>query len=101
HAGFNDWQAAGDAVSLVYTPAAMRFRGVPVMTNTPPRGPQRGPGQNQIAAAVEPLLDKAARELGVDRLEIRRINAPDSSALYGARQAGVTSAHLPEALAMG
>src|SRR5690606_38471494 len=68
HAGFNDWQAAADAVSLVYTPPAMRFRGVPVLTNTPPRGPQRGPGQNQIAAAVEPLIDKAARELGIDRL---------------------------------
>ena len=40
------------------------FRGVPVLTNTPPRGPQRGPGQNQIAAAVEPLIDKAAKQLG-------------------------------------
>lgn len=101
HAGFNDWQAAGDAVSLVYTPEAMRFRGVPVMTNTPPRGPQRGPGQNQIAAAVEPLLDKAARELGVDRLEIRRLNAPDDATRFGARQVGVTSAHLKEALEIG
>src|SRR5690606_18979456 len=101
HAGFNDWQAAADAVSLVYTPPAMRFRGVPVLTNTPPRGPQRGPGQNQIAAAVEPLIDKAARELGIDRLEIRRVNAPDSSARFGARQGGVTSAHLREALEMG
>src|SRR5690606_20106931 len=97
HAGFNDWQAAADAVSLVYTPPAMRFRGVPVLTNTPPRGPQRGPGQNQIAAAVEPLIDKAARELGIDRLEIRRVNAPDSSARFGARQGGVTSARLQEA----
>ena len=42
----------------------MRFRGVPVITNTPPRGAQRGPGQNQIAAAIEPLIDKAARQLG-------------------------------------
>ena len=101
HAGFNDWQAAADAVSLVYTPPAMRFRGVPVLTNTPPRGPQRGPGQNQIAAAVEPLIDKAARELGIDRLEIRRVNAPDSSARFGARQGGVTAAQLREALEMG
>ena len=61
--GFDDWLSAADAVSLVYTPPAMRFRGVPVLTNTPPRGPQRGPGQNQIAAAVEPLIDKAARQL--------------------------------------
>jgi len=101
HAGFNDWQAAAEAVSLVYTPPAMRFRGVPVMTNTPPRGPQRGPGQNQIAAAVEPLIDKAARQLGVDRLDIRRINAPDSSTRFGPRQGGVTSAHLKEALEIG
>ena len=59
--GFNDWTSAAEAVSLVYQPPAMRFRGVPVLTNTPPRGPQRGPGQNQIAAAVEPLIDKAAQ----------------------------------------
>ena len=59
--GFNDWLSAAEAVSIVYQPPAMRFRGVPVLTNTPPRGPQRGPGQNQIAAAVEPLIDKAAQ----------------------------------------
>ena len=70
--GFNDWLSAADAVSIVYQPAAMRFRGVPVMTNTPPRGPQRGPGQNQIAMAIEPIIDKAARQLGLDRVEIRR-----------------------------
>ena len=37
--------SAAEAVSLVYQPAAMRFRGVPVLTNTPPRGPQRGPAR--------------------------------------------------------
>jgi CO/xanthine dehydrogenase Mo-binding subunit len=72
-----------------------------VLTNTPPRGPQRGPGQNQIAAAVEPLIDKAARQLGVDRLAIRRINAPDNAAKIGSMQGGVTSAHLREALDQG
>jgi CO/xanthine dehydrogenase Mo-binding subunit len=99
--GFNDWLSAADAVSLVYQPPAMRFRGVPVLTNTPPRGPQRGPGQNQIAAAIEPLIDKAARQLGVDRVAIRRINAPDNSAKIGAMQGGVTSAYLREALDRG
>jgi xanthine dehydrogenase molybdenum-binding subunit len=101
NAGFSDYTSAADAVSIVYTPTAMRFRGIAVMTNTPPRGPQRGPGQNQIATAIEPLIDKAARELGIDQLAIRRINAPDSSWRYGARQGGLTSAHLPEALAKG
>ncbi len=99
--GFNDFVSAADAVSLVYQPGAMRFRGVPVLTNTPPRGPQRGPGQNQIATAIEPLMDKAARQLGIDRVAIRRLNAPDNAAKIGARQGGVTSAHLKDALARG
>ena len=99
--GFNDWMSAADAVSLVYTPPAMRFRGVPVLTNTPPRGPQRGPGQNQIAAAVEPLIDKAARQLNLDQVAIRRINAPDNDTKFGANQGGVTSAYLRDALDRG
>jgi CO/xanthine dehydrogenase Mo-binding subunit len=99
--GFTDWTSAAEAVSLVYQPPAMRFRGVSVMTNTPPRGPQRGPGQNQIAAAVEPLIDKAAKQLGVDRVAIRRINAPDNAAKLGPMQGGVTSAYLKNALDRG
>ena len=99
--GFSDYTSAADAVSLVFTPTAMRFRGISVLTNTPPRGPQRGPGQNQIAAAVEPLIDKAARQLGIDQVAIRRINAPDNDTRYGARQGSVTSAHLGEALDQG
>jgi CO/xanthine dehydrogenase Mo-binding subunit len=101
NSGFNDWVSAADAVSIVYQPPAMRFRGVPVLTNTPPRGPQRGPGQNQIAAAVEPLIDKAARQLGLDQVAIRRINAPDNDAKIGSTQGGVTSAYLKNALDLG
>ena len=101
NSGFNDWLSAAEAVPLVYQPPAMRFRGVPVLTNTPPRGPQRGPGQNQIAAAVEPLIDKAAKQLGLDRVAIRRINAPDNAAKIGSMQGGVTSAYLKNALDRG
>ena len=101
NAGFSDYTSAADAVSIVFTPEAMRFRGISVMTNTPPRGPQRGPGQNQIAVAVEPLLDKAARQLGIDRLAIRELNAPTTDWRYGGRQSSMTSAHLREALAKG
>jgi CO/xanthine dehydrogenase Mo-binding subunit len=101
NAGFSDWLSAADAIALVYTPQAMRFRGVPVLTNTPPRGPQRGPGQNQIAGAIEPLIDKAARELGLDQVAIRRINAPNNDSKYGPQQSSVTSAYLADALAQG
>jgi CO/xanthine dehydrogenase Mo-binding subunit len=99
--GFQDAADAAAAVSIIYQPLAMRFRGVPVMTNTTPRGPQRGPGQNQIAAAVEPIVDEAARQLGLDRLAIRRLNAPDVNAKIGADRLPVTSAYLPDALDQG
>ncbi len=99
--GFGDMGSAADAVSLVYTPLAMRYRGISILTNTPPRGAQRGPGQNQIAAAIEPLIDKAAKRLGIDSVKIRRLNAPDSRSLYGGSRNSVTSAHLREALDKG
>jgi CO/xanthine dehydrogenase Mo-binding subunit len=72
-----------------------------VLTNTPPGGPQRGPGENQIACAFEPFLDKAARDLGIDRLEIRKINAPDNDAIFDGHQTPVTSAYQREALDKG
>lgn len=101
NAGFSDYMSAADAVSIVYTPESMRFRGIAVMTNTPPRGPQRGPGQNQMATAIEPLMNKAARELGLDQVALRRMNAPTSEWKYGGRQSSLTSAHLREALDEG
>lgn len=101
NSGFSDWLSAGDAMTLVYTPPNMRYRGVPVFTNTPLRGAQRGPGQNQLAVAIEPLMDKAATQLNLDRLEIRRINAPGHDAGYGSYQRNITSSYMPEALAKG
>ena len=98
--GFFDFGAAGDAVSLVYTPTSMRFRAVPISTNTPPCGPQRGPGQNQIHCAIEPLMDKAAKQLGIDRLRIRELNAPGHEAKVANRQK-VSSSYLREALDLG
>jgi xanthine dehydrogenase molybdenum-binding subunit len=99
--GFPDYESAAEAVSLVYQPKAMRFRSVPVITNTPPAGPQRGPGQNQIHMVVEPLLDAAARELGVDRVEIRRINAPGHDSRFGGKQGPITSSYLRDAYDLG
>ena len=99
--GFFDFRSAAEYVATVLTPVAMRTRGVPVHTNTIPRGPQRGPGQNQIAAAVEPILDKAARQLVLDRLDVRKINAPHHDSVVEGRQVPVTSAYLVEALEKG
>ncbi|HIG42574.1 MAG: xanthine dehydrogenase family protein molybdopterin-binding subunit [bacterium] len=99
--GFNDYISAAEAVALVYTPEAMTFRGIPVDTNTPRRFAQRGPGQNQIACAIEPLMDKAAVQLGIDRVAIRAINDPTSATKYGPKKSGLTSAYLNEALEKG
>ncbi len=96
-----DASSAGGAVSLVYDPESMRFRGLPILTNTTPRGAQRGPGQNQIAAAMAPIMDKAARDLGIDRLEIRRVNAVNNDTTVYADQEPVTSAYMNEALDKG
>ncbi|MCI0436553.1 MAG: xanthine dehydrogenase family protein molybdopterin-binding subunit [Gemmatimonadetes bacterium] len=96
-----DWTTAAEVASLTYQPLAMRFRGVSVYTNTPPRSAQRMPGGMQIVAMLEPLVDKAARELGIDRLAIREINAPGHDAWVGADKEHVTSSWAREAMQLG
>lgn len=78
-----DHMTAAALASLCYQPMAMRFRGITVLTNTPPKGAQRAPGGEQINLMLEPLLDKVARQLGIDRVAIRRINAPGMNASFG------------------
>ncbi len=97
----SDFTTAGLVATASYDPETMRFRGVPVYTNTPPRSAQRAPGGAQIVAMLEPLVDKAARELGVDRLEIRKINAPDHTSQLGVERYPYTSAFVREALDLG
>ena len=78
-----DCNNTGVIASLAYQPVAMRFRGISVLTNTPPRGPQSQPGGTQSHMLMEPVIAKAARKLGIDQVAIRRINAPDGKALFG------------------
>ena len=101
--GFWDFQNFGMAASVVLQPEAMRFRGIPVLTNTPPKGAQRGPGENQTANILEPLFDKGARALGIDRLAIRLANAPGGgpNGTIGPERLPLTSAYLREGLEQG
>jgi CO/xanthine dehydrogenase Mo-binding subunit len=101
-----DHRSAGNAASLIYQPVAMRWRTINVLTNTPPRTQQRSPGPMQANGLIEPVLTKAAKQLGLDQVEIRRINAPAGKALYGPPQPNgnrryVTSAFVKEALDRG
>jgi aerobic carbon-monoxide dehydrogenase large subunit len=52
----------------------VRVEVVAVFTNTVPTGPYRGAGRPESVLNIERLVDQAARELGIDRLEIRRKN---------------------------
>jgi CO/xanthine dehydrogenase Mo-binding subunit len=101
----NDANNSGRIVSLLYQPEAMRWRGVTVLTNTPPRSAQSQPGGMQGVLLMEPLLAKAARKLGVDQVAIRRLNAPVGKAPIGGLVRGkrdhVTSAFVREALDRG
>src|SRR5262245_15109183 len=100
-----DHRSGGNAASLVYQPEAMRWRAVNVLTNTPPRQQQRSPGPMQANGIIEPVLTKAAKQLGIDQVQMHRINAPRGKAPYGPPGAGprrhVTSAFVTEALDRG
>lgn len=99
--GGGDAFSAADCISILYQTEAMRFRGTSIGSNTGHRGAQRGPGQNQIAPIIAPILDKAAEELGIDRLAIRQLNAARNGDVGGPQRQPLTSAYMPEALAQG
>jgi CO/xanthine dehydrogenase Mo-binding subunit len=101
-----DTGQSGRQVSLLYQPLAMRWRGVSVLTNTPPRRAQSQPGGMQGIVLMEPILAKAARKLGVDQVALHRVNAPEGKAKFGpanprGQRAYATSAFVKEALDRG
>jgi CO/xanthine dehydrogenase Mo-binding subunit len=102
----HDCGTGGRMASLIYQPEAMRFRGLSVVTNTNPTGSQSQPGGMNAVAILEPILSKAARQLGLDQVAIRRINAPAGKAKLGpanakGERAYVSSSFLKEALDRG
>ena len=96
--GGADAYSAADCISVLYQADAVRFRGTAIGTNTAHRGAQRGPGQNQIAPIISPILDAAADELGVSRFDIRKINTPMTGDVGGPQRTPFTSAYMPETL---
>ena len=101
-----DHRSAGNAASLIYQPLAMRWRAANVVTNTPPRNQQRSPGPMQANGILEPVVTKAAKQLGLDQVEIRKINSPEGKAPFGpagtnGKRPYVTSAFVKQALDRG
>jgi aerobic carbon-monoxide dehydrogenase large subunit len=61
-------------VNGVYRIPDAYVRVVGLLSNTNPTAPYRGAGRPEAIYFIERLIDDAARELGVDRVELRRRN---------------------------
>jgi CO/xanthine dehydrogenase Mo-binding subunit len=78
---------AGTNPFSIYKVAAFRWEARIVYTNKPYGGAYRGYGNPQGTFAVESLVDEAAREVGLDPVELRRRNlyAPGDVSALGFR----------------
>jgi carbon-monoxide dehydrogenase large subunit len=80
-------RAAGTALSNIgclaatYTTPVFLVEVAGVMTHTQLTGHYRGAGRPENAYMIETMIDLAARELGVDRLELRRRNTVPAAAM--------------------
>lgn len=74
----------------------VRIQGRAVLTNTPPNGAFRGFGAPQTEFAIEVHMERIAEALGMDSVELRRINAlkPGDKTATGQTLRDDTSAHM-------
>jgi carbon-monoxide dehydrogenase large subunit len=77
-----------------------------ILTNTSPTAPYRGAGRPEATYVIERLIDEAARELGIGRVELRRKNLiqpgafPYKTALTFTYDCGAFEENLDAALAL-
>src|SRR5205807_9296421 len=57
-----------------YAIPAVEVEVVGVCTNKVPTGPYRGAGRPEAALAIEAVVDRAALDIGIDAIELRRRN---------------------------
>jgi carbon-monoxide dehydrogenase large subunit len=68
-------------VAGVYTTPAIHHQTTGVFSHTTPTGPYRGAGRPEATYAIERVIDLAARELGMDPVDLRRRNLIPPSAM--------------------
>jgi carbon-monoxide dehydrogenase large subunit len=61
-------------ITGTYLIPAATLRSRAVFTNTMPTNAYRSSGRPEVTYAIERLMDKAADQLGIDRIKIRRMN---------------------------
>ncbi|HTV38597.1 MAG TPA: molybdopterin cofactor-binding domain-containing protein, partial [Xanthobacteraceae bacterium] len=64
-----------------YAIPATTLRSVAVFTNTMPTNAYRSSGRPEVTFAIERLVDEAAKQLGVDRIALRRKNLVSRKAM--------------------
>jgi aerobic carbon-monoxide dehydrogenase large subunit len=74
----------------VYQIPAVHVVGRAVLTNTIPLAPYRGAGRPEATYLIEQLLDRAARVVGIDPVEIRRRNFIPAAAMPHKLGTGIT-----------
>ncbi len=73
-----------------YDIPAATLRSRAVFTNTMPTNPYRSSGRPEVTFALERLIDTAARELGFDRVALRRLNLIRPEAMPYRNAVGMT-----------
>ena len=63
-----------EIMSSIYHVPAVHFRARAALTNTLPTRPYRSSGRPEVMFVMERLIDLAARQTGIDRIELRRRN---------------------------
>ncbi|MEE8396781.1 MAG: 4-hydroxybenzoyl-CoA reductase subunit alpha [bacterium] len=88
---------AGSLLHGLYDIPNVRFNGYRVLTNTPPCGAMRGHGTVDVRFAFESMLDVLAARLGMDPVQLRRVNLLKTPAVT-ANDLRVNSYGFPECI---
>src|SRR5271163_3718183 len=78
-------------MSSIYRMPAAHFRARATLSNTSPTRPYRSAGRPEVIFVMERLIDLAARELGLDRVALRRKNLVTEKELPYKNPFGVAS----------
>jgi carbon-monoxide dehydrogenase large subunit len=70
-----------EIMTSIYHVPAVHFRACATLTNTAPTRPYRSSGRPEAMFVVERLIDIAARQCGIERVELRRRNLVPESAM--------------------
>jgi len=70
-----------EIMSSIYHVPVVHFRARAALTNTLPTRPYRSSGRPEVMFVMERLIDLAARQTGIDRIDLRRRNLVPVSAM--------------------